>query len=47
MVGLIILSGSFVFILAVTVVGGTHTLYTLLAIVVGLAFLLGGLLRRR
>ncbi|WP_188667479.1 hypothetical protein [Tersicoccus solisilvae] len=45
--GLIILAAAFVFILVMTVIGGTHTLYTLLAILVGLAFLLGGLLRRR
>lgn len=47
MTGLLILAASFAFILVMTIIGGTHTLYTLLAILVGLAFLLGGLLRRQ
>lgn len=46
-IGLLILTGAFVFILVMTVVGGTHTLWTLVTILVGLGFLLGGLLTRR
>lgn len=47
MTGLLILLGAFVFILVMSAIGGTHTLWTLVALLVGLAFLLGGLLRRQ
>ncbi|MBT1001535.1 hypothetical protein KIH31_02870 [Paenarthrobacter sp. DKR-5] len=45
--GLVILAVVFVFIIVMGLIGGTHTLYTLLALLAGLGLLIAGLLRRR
>jgi hypothetical protein len=45
-IGLVILSAFMVFNIFMGAIGGTHTIFTLLFGVTGLAFLIGGLLRR-
>lgn len=44
--GLIILSGFFVFMVIMGALGARYTLYSLLPLVVGLALLIAGLIRR-
>lgn len=45
-IGLVILCGFFGYVIFMGAVGGTHTIFTLLFGATGLAFLIGGLLRR-
>ncbi len=44
--GLILVVGTFIYIFVLSYVGGTHTLYTLLPLAVGLLCLIVGLTRR-
>lgn len=44
--GLAILVGFFAFAIVMGAIGGRHTLYTLLPLVIGLALLIAGLVRR-
>ncbi|MHA7238279.1 hypothetical protein [Arthrobacter sp. TMS1-12-1] len=44
--GWILVGGTFVYIFVMSYVGGTHTLYTLLPLLLGLLSLIVGLLRR-
>ena len=45
-VGLVILLGFFAFAIAMSAAGASHTLYSLVPLVIGLAFLISGLIRR-
>ncbi len=46
MFGWVLVSGTFVFIFVMSYLGGTHTLYTLLPLLLGLLCIIVGLLRR-
>ena len=46
MLGWLLVGGTFVYIFAMSYLGGTHTLYTLIPLVLGLLCLIVGLLRR-